>query len=85
MRNNNVSLLNSDYLTASRTYETYLVSDTYKSKVFYIFNRDGLYYYVFDSIVDILEGNKELIQFDDEADLDDYLTQYELKWSDNAY
>lgn len=80
---NTFEVINVDYLRSSRTIETILLENGTFGKVLYIYNYDGWHFRVFNTILDVMnffddKFNPE-IEFDDERELDNYLSKFILE------
>ena len=51
---NTIQTISTEYLRASRTIETVLVTNTTTHKLFYIYNYEGWFYRVFNNLVDLI-------------------------------
>ena len=51
---NTIQTISTEYLRASRTIETVLVTNTTTNKLFYIYNYEGWFYRVFNNLVDLI-------------------------------
>ena len=74
---NKITLLEVEYLRASRTIETIEVSLDSKAKIYFIYNYEGTHFRLFNSLASLIqffESNMESkISFDKESELDAYL------------
>ncbi len=74
---NTIQTISTEYLRASRTIETVLVTNTTTNKLFYIYNYEGWFYRVFNNLVDLInffdDAFEPAIWFEEEAELDNYL------------
>ncbi len=66
-----------EYLRASRTIETIEVSLGRKSKIYFIYNHEGMHFRLFDSLISLIQffeaSIESKISFDNEMELDAYL------------
>ena len=76
---NTIQTISIEYLCASRTIETVLVTNTTTNKLFYIYNYEGWFYRVFNNLVDLMnffdDAFEPAIWFEEEAELDYHLLQ----------
>lgn len=79
---NTFHTINTEYLRASRTLETTLVSKESMSKVFFIYNYEGNSFRVFENLLALIKffRNEEdtNIHFNTEIELDDFLMKVEI-------
>jgi hypothetical protein len=79
---NNFKAIEVDYLRPSRTIETILVSNDNLERIFFVYNYEGNYFRVFESIIDLInffdENIESKIYFENESDLDNYLLNVKL-------
>jgi len=80
---NTIKNIDVEYILSSRTIETVLVSNNKISKIFYVYNYEGNFYRVFESILSIVaffkQGIESTICFDNENSLDNYLSNIEIQ------
>lgn len=71
-----------DYIRPSRTIETILLDDGMKKAIVYVYNRDGLYFYFFKSILELIQYFDEKyeceIVFENEEELGEFLRELDL-------
>jgi len=71
------------YIRPSRTIETILMDDGMQKAIVYVYNRDGLYYYYFKTILELIQYFDDTykceIVFEDEEELGEYLRVLDLK------
>ena len=69
-----------DYIRPSKTIETYMLSKGECFNTVYIYNYEGWYFRVFDSVLKLMlffDGKNEAdFEFDDEEKLDNFLENY---------
>ena len=74
---NAIQTISTEYLRASRTIETVLITNTTTNKLFYIYNYEGWFYRVFNNLVDLNnffdDAFEPAIWFEKEEALDNYL------------
>ena len=79
---NSFTCIDISYLRSSRTLETILITNKQKSKTLYVYNYEGLYFYVFKNLVELLNFFEERIEstisFENEEELDGYLLEVEI-------
>ena len=79
---NTIQTIATEYLRASRTIETVLVTNTTTNKLFYVYNYEGWFYRVFNNLVDLMNFFDDAFEpaswFEDEAALDNYLLKVKL-------
>ena len=79
---NNFETINTEYLRASRTIETVLVSTKNSSALFFIYNYEGVSFRVFKTHIDLinffLNKSESYIHFDSENAVDDFLSEVKL-------
>ncbi|MFG6687224.1 hypothetical protein ACGK9U_11610 [Mariniflexile sp. HNIBRBA6329] len=79
---NNFQTINTDYLRASRTIETILVTKENSSKVFFIYNYEGSSFRVFEtqlSLIHFFQNKTESnFHFNSEIELDHFLSKVKL-------
>ncbi|WP_179021307.1 hypothetical protein [Winogradskyella forsetii] len=80
---NNLQTINTEYLRASRTIETILVSNQETSDVFFVYNYEGYSFRLFENHFDLisffLNGNDSQFHFSTESELDDFLSKVKIK------
>ncbi|MDO7172115.1 hypothetical protein [Mariniflexile sp. AS56] len=79
---NTLQTINTEYLRASKTLETTVVSKENLSKVFFIYNYEGNSFRVFENHLDLINffQNKSdsFIHFSTETDLDNFLLNVKI-------
>ncbi len=79
---NTFKSINVEYIKASRSIETVLVSNKCLDQLFYIYNYEGNSYRVFESQVDLIhffqERKESDFHFSSENELDDFLYSVKL-------
>ncbi len=79
---NNIKIKNTEYLRPSRTIEAILVSNKDLSKIFYVYNYEGVSYRVFNHYRTVINFSQEKSEsdchFDNEDDLDNFLLRIKL-------
>ncbi|WP_452230918.1 hypothetical protein [Lacinutrix sp. MEBiC02404] len=79
---NNFETINTEYLRASRTIETVLVSNRTSSALFFIYNYEGISFRIFKTHIDLikffLNKSESYIHFDCENEVDDFLSEVKL-------
>lgn len=79
---NNIRLVNTEYLRASRTIETVLVSKSQLDKVFFIYNYEGYSFRVFKNHISLINFFNNRVEsdwhFHTEAELDKFLFEVEI-------
>jgi len=74
---NNINIIEIEYIRASRTIETIVVSDNQHEKLLYIYNYEGTSFRCFGSLLGLVqffeEGKASGLYFDDETELDEFL------------
>ncbi|WP_299382462.1 hypothetical protein [uncultured Lacinutrix sp.] len=79
---NNFETINTEYLRASRTIETVIVSNENSSTLFFIYNYEGISFRVFKTHIDLihffLNKSEGIIHFDNENAVDDFLSEVKL-------
>ncbi|MGB3607910.1 MAG: hypothetical protein WA775_06060 [Psychroserpens sp.] len=79
---NILKTISTEYLRASRTLETVLISDENISDVFFIYNYEGVSYRVFKTqwdLIDFFRDNTEnYLHFKTENEVDDFLAEVKL-------
>ena len=77
---NTIQTISTEYLRASRTIETVLVTNTTTNKLFYIYNYEGWFYRVFNNLIDLnnfFDDAFELaIWLEEFAELDNHPSNY---------
>jgi len=86
---NTYKAIDVSYIRPSRTIETILLDDGIQKAIVYVYNRDGVYYYYFKSILELIqyfdnafeceivfEGEEELGEFLRKLDLNKVLNQW---------
>lgn len=72
------------YLRPSRTIETILLENEKYKTIVYLFNRDGIYYYYFNTILQLIQYFDGVFEckmvFESEEELGDYLQKVDLSW-----
>lgn len=80
---NSFQTINTEYIRASRTIETILVSKAHVSKVFFLYNYEGNSFRLFKNhlgLIHFFQNKAESdFHFDNEADLDSFLSSVKLK------
>lgn len=79
---NNFQAINAEYLRASRTIETVLVTKENSSKVFFIYNYEGNSFRVFQSQMNLihffLNKTESDFHFNSEIELDHFLSEVNI-------
>jgi hypothetical protein len=79
---NNFKTLETDYLRSSRTIESVLVSNNQIEKLFFVYNFEGYYFRVFDTVlalINFFDKNIEShVSFDQETELDNFFLNVKL-------
>lgn len=79
---NNFKTINTEYLRASRTIETVIVSNENSSAFFFIYNYEGVSFRVFKTHIDLIHffqnKSESIIHFDSENAVDDFLSEVKL-------
>lgn len=79
---NNFVAINTEYLRASRTIETILVSNRKDSKVFFVYNYEGYSFRLFENhlnLINFFQNKAECdYHFSEESDLDEFLSQVNI-------
>ncbi len=79
---NNFTTIDIDYIRGSRTIETTMVTRKNLSKVYFIYNYEGISYRVFEShlsLINFFQGNAESdFHFSSETELDDFLSTVQI-------
>lgn len=79
---NNFQAINTEYLRASRTIETVLVTKENSSKVFFIYNYEGNSFRVFQSQMNLihffLNKTESDFHFNSEIELDHFLSEVNI-------
>jgi len=80
---NTFQTINTEYIRASRTIETILVSKENSSKVFFLYNYEGNSFRLFENHLGLIhffqDKSESDFHFDNEADLDSFLSSVKLK------
>jgi hypothetical protein len=87
---NKYEAINVSYLRPSRTIETILLENGSKREILYVYNYDGVYFRVFNFIIDILnffqnetETDAE-VSFETDEELNNYLANLDLRTISSA-
>ncbi|QXP80187.1 MULTISPECIES: hypothetical protein [Winogradskyella] len=79
---NEYKTIQTEYLRASRTIETVLVSNKNLSDLFFIYNYEGVSFRLFKNYIDLvnffLNKSESNYHFDSEDAVDDFLTEVKL-------
>ena len=79
---NTFQTLNTEYLRASRTIETVLISKESSNKLFFIYNYEGSSFRVFENHLDLLvffqNKNESKYHFKSEKELDSFLSEVKI-------
>ena len=77
---NTIQTIATEYLRASRTIETVLVTNTTTNKLYYVYNYEGWFYRVFNNLVDLInffdDAFEPAIWFEEFAELDNHPSNY---------
>jgi hypothetical protein len=79
---NSIKTIDTEYLRSDRTIDTILVYQGVMSKIFWIYNFEGIHFRVFEKLLDIhnfLSNSFEAkYSFNNEKELDEYLLYLQL-------
>lgn len=79
---NIIKTIDTDYLRSNRTIDTILVNQGLISKIFWVYNFEGIHFRIFEKLFDVhnfLNNSFEAkYSFDNEKELDDFLLNFHL-------
>jgi hypothetical protein len=79
---NSITNIETEYIRASRTIETVLVSNSRIKNIFYVYNYEGYSFRVFKTVHSLIQffeiGSDCFLHFNNEIELDNFFTNVDL-------
>ncbi|SIS60101.1 hypothetical protein SAMN05421761_10225 [Belliella pelovolcani] len=77
---NKIIVINTEYITASRTLETIALENSRRRRCVFVYNYEGTHFRFFDTLISVIEffqsGKDSNVSFNTEDELDSYLKNY---------